>query len=72
MLSLSLLHTMPHIMKVCISFILHRGLAVLAKSVTPSRIAENLKSVDVKLDAEDMKKLREVQIILLSGRSFNH
>ena len=46
--------------QVCISFALHRGFVVIPKSVTPSRIEENLKSVDVKLDAEDMKRLREV------------
>jgi aldehyde reductase len=58
--------------QVCISFALHRGLVVLAKSVTPSRIEENLKAVDVSLDAEDMRKLREVDkgMRLLQGAIF--
>ena len=46
----------------CISFALHRDLVVIPKSVTPSRIAENIKSLNVKLDAEDMRKLREVGV----------
>ena len=48
--------------QVCISFALHRGLPVIAKSITPSRIAENFKATEVKLDAEDMRRLREITI----------
>jgi diketogulonate reductase-like aldo/keto reductase len=33
---------------------------VIPKTVTPSRITENLKATEIKLDAEDMKRLREV------------
>ena len=34
---------------------------VIPKTVTPSRITENLKATEVKLDAEDMKRLRELE-----------
>ena len=37
---------------------------MIAKSVTPARIVENLKSVNVTLDSEDMNRLREVRIII--------
>ena len=33
---------------------------MIPKSVTPSRIVENLKAAKVKLDAEDMKRLKEL------------
>ena len=33
---------------------------MIPKTVTPSRITENLKATKIKLDAEDMKKLKEV------------
>ena len=33
---------------------------MIPKSVKPSRIAENLKSVELKLDADDMQQLLEV------------
>jgi diketogulonate reductase-like aldo/keto reductase len=58
--------------QVCVSFALHRGLVVIPKSVTPARIVENFKSVDVQLDADDMKKLREVDkgMRLLQGAIF--
>ena len=58
--------------QVCISFALHRGLPVIAKSVTPSRIAENFKATEVKLDAEDMRRLREITITFraVHGRIF--
>ena len=55
-------YVLSPLLKVCISFALHRDLVVIPKSVTPSRIAENIKSLDVKLDAEDMRKLREVGV----------
>ncbi len=47
-------------LQVCLSFQLHRGVVVLAKSVKPSRIEENLKSTEIKLDAEDMRRLGEL------------
>lgn len=40
---------------VLISWQVNRGVVVLPKSVTPSRITDNLKAI--KLDAEDMKVL---------------
>ena len=33
---------------------------MIPKSVKPSRIAENLKSTELKLDADDMQRLSEV------------
>ena len=32
-------------------------MVVIPKSVTPSRIKENMKATEIKLDAEDMKRL---------------
>ena len=34
---------------------------MIPKTVTPSRITENLKATEIKLDAEDMKRLRELE-----------
>jgi diketogulonate reductase-like aldo/keto reductase len=36
-------------------------MVVIPKTVTPSRITENLKATEIKLDAEDMKRLRELE-----------
>ena len=47
--------------QICISFAIHRGLVVIPKSVTPSRIVENIKATEFTLDAEDMKRLRELE-----------
>ena len=49
------------LLQVCVSFALHRGLVVIPKSVTPARITENLKSTELKLDQEDMRRLRELE-----------
>ena len=46
--------------QVCISFALHRGMVVIPKTVNPVRVTENLKSTELKLDAEDMRRLREL------------
>lgn len=39
---------------------MHRGIVVLAKSVNLERVKENLKAIEVKLDPEDMRRLREL------------
>ena len=50
------------LLQVCISFALHRGLVViLNKTVKTARITENLKCTGVKLDQEDMRRLRELE-----------
>ena len=46
--------------QICIAFAIHRGTVVIPKTVNPTRIEENLKATEVKLDAEDMKRLREL------------
>ena len=48
------------ILQICLAFPLHRGLVTIAKSTNPGRIEENLKAVEVKLDAEDMRRMREL------------
>lgn len=48
------------LLQVLLAFPLHRGAVVLAKSVKESRIIENLKCTEVKLDAEDMKRIKEL------------
>ena len=35
-------------------------MVVIPKTVNPARIIENLKSTEVKLDPEDMRRLREL------------
>ena len=45
----------------CIAFAIHRGMVVIPKTVTASRITENIKATEIKLDAEDMKRLRELE-----------
>ena len=46
--------------QVCIAFPLHRGMVVIPKTANPARITENLKSTELKLDQEDMRRLRGV------------
>ena len=46
--------------QVCIAFALHRGMVVIPKTVNPARITENLKSTELKLDQEDMRRLRGI------------
>ncbi len=41
----------------CISYGLHRGLVVIPKTVNPTRIVENFKSVTLSLTEEDMSRL---------------
>ena len=52
---------MISVSQVCISFVLHLGIPVIAKSVKPSRIEENLKATQVELDSEDMRQLRGLE-----------
>ena len=40
---------------------MQRGIPVLPKSVTPSRIDENLQSCKLKLDDDDMAKINGIQ-----------
>ena len=42
---------------------------MIPKTVNPARITENLKSTELKLDAEDMKRLSEVDRELRLFRS---
>lgn len=49
---------------------MHRGIVVLAKSVNLERVKENLKATEVKLDPEDMRRLRELDINLRFLRFF--
>ena len=58
-LSVSIVTVSPSTPQICIAFAIHRGIVVIPKTVNPTRITENLKSTEVKLDPEDMKRLRE-------------
>lgn len=44
----------------CIAFLLQLGLVVIPKSVTESRIIENLKATELVLTDEEMKSLRAI------------
>ena len=63
--------TTVHHMQVSLAFALHRGMAVIPKTVNPARITENLKSAELKLDAEDMKRLAQVDRKLMLFRGAN-
>jgi diketogulonate reductase-like aldo/keto reductase len=52
--------------QIAIAFLAHRDIIVIPKSVTPKRIDENLKSMDITLDEEDYKTLRAIN----RGRKF--
>lgn len=56
-LSVSILAIYPS--QICIAFAIHRGTVVIPKTVNLVRVVENLKSTEVKLDPEDMRRLRE-------------
>ena len=43
--------------QICISFLLHRGFMLIAKSTTPKRIIDNKKSTEVTLDEDEVKRL---------------
>ena len=47
-------------------------MVTIPKSTNPARIEENLKAIALKLDAEDMKRLREIEekSRVISGRLF--
>ena len=47
-----------NVLQICIAYQLHRGLVVIPKSVNPDRIRENLKATEVKLDAEDLQRVK--------------
>ncbi len=47
--------------QVLISWAVHRGTAVIPKSVTPSRIKENLQSADIGLSAEEMNRIAKLE-----------
>ena len=46
--------------QICIAFALHRGLAVIPKTISPARILENLRATNLSLSDEDMGRLTEV------------
>lgn len=46
--------------QVCIAFPILRDMVVIPKSTNPVRIVENLRSTELTLDAEDMRRLKEL------------
>ena len=48
------------IAQICVRWSLQRGYLPLPKSVTPSRIEENLKVFDFELSDEDVKKIADL------------
>lgn len=46
--------------QVCLAWNMQRGHIVIPKSTTPERIEENFKSLDVKLDDDDMEKINKL------------
>lgn len=46
--------------QVCIAFALHREMVVIPKTAKVARLVENLESIKVKLNAEDLRQLREL------------
>ena len=49
-----------HALQVCISFLLHQGIVVVAKSVSPKRISENFQASQIHLDAKDIQRLEDI------------
>lgn len=45
---------------ICIRYQIEREIVVIPKSVTPSRIKDNFKALDIKLSAEDMQELSQL------------
>ncbi|MEM9243755.1 MAG: aldo/keto reductase [Pseudomonadota bacterium] len=48
--------------QILIAWQLHRGLSCIPKSVTPTRIKQNLMAQDLKLTAEDMKAIEQLNL----------
>lgn len=46
--------------QIAIAYQIHRGIVVLAKTVNLERVHENFKATEVSLDAEDMRRLKEL------------
>ena len=47
-----------HSLQICISFLLHLGLIVIPKSVSESRIVQNLKATEISLTLEEVDRLK--------------
>ena len=47
-------------LQICISFLLHLGLIVIPKSVSESRILENLKATEITLTQEEIDRLKAI------------